>query len=492
MSSLLWPPHYTPAQSAGLSAEAANDLAIERITTAISAAHGYASHIRQVLLQLTADPDVIRYRQAVLADLVEIHDGASRWVPDLPELGIDETKIAAEGIRKLEGKRLVLLTDLELDDEIRVLPEVFDQAFGQWCDYFRIDPARHPHWRMLGLLMEDRGCFERAGLWPRRLPAFQHGYSINYNLWIYEQPSAYYRRHLLLHEGTHSFMNTVLGGCGPPWYMEGIAELLGTHRWQDARLTMAHMPANREEVPMWGRIRIVKDAYAAEQAMRLADVFGYPPHAHFQTGPYAWCWAAAALLDGHPRYRDRFRRLRGLVRASDFPDRFRRLMDEDWDRLPAEWQIFVANMEYGYDVARMAVDFTPGRPLPQGGASVRVAADRGWQNSGLELEAGVAYRIAASGRYQLADEPRIWWSEPGGVSIRYYHGLPLGILLAAVQPAPPDPTGLSPLVRPTVIGLGATLTPAASGTLFLRINDSAAELADNAGELTVRIMAKSR
>jgi hypothetical protein len=47
------------------------------------------------------------------------------------------------------------------------------------------------------------------------------------------------------------------------------------------------------------------------------------------------------------------------------------------------------------------------------------------------------------------------------------------------------------LVRPVPVGLGTTLTPPDSGTLFFRINDSAAELADNAGELTVRVMAAS-
>ena len=46
-------------------------------------------------------------------------------------------------------------------------------------------------------------------------------------LWLHDQPTAYYRRHLLLHEGTHVFMASFLGGCGPGWYMEGTAELFG-------------------------------------------------------------------------------------------------------------------------------------------------------------------------------------------------------------------------------------------------------------------------
>jgi hypothetical protein len=97
------------------------------------------------------------------------------------------------------------------------------------------------------------------------------------------------------------------------------------------------------------------------------------------------------------------------------------------------------------------------------------------------------YRLTASGRYQVAKEPKIWWCEPGGVTIRYYQGRPLGILLAAVRPDQPAAGSTSALLKPTVIGLGATLSPPESGTLFLKINDSAGELDDNAGELKVEV-----
>lgn len=44
------------------------------------------------------------------------------------------------------------------------------------------------------------------------------------------------------------------------------------------------------------------------------------------------------------------------------------------------------------------------------------------------------------------------------------------------------------MIKPLVVGLTATLKPAESGTLYLRINDSAGKLADNAGMLTVVVM----
>jgi len=393
---------------------------------------------------------------------------------------------AESPIRRLPGKHITLITDLPPAEAIDELPAVFDKALPQYCAYFGVSPSRCADWHATGCLMKDKAVFRRLGLLPEGTPPFQNGYSYNLDLWICDQSSDYYRRHLLLHEGVHSFMNTVLGGTGPPWYMEGMAELLGTHRWKDGQLTLGYFPANRDEVPMWGRIKIVRDAFAARHAKRFADVLSYDPRTQPGNEPYGWCWAVAAFLDGHPRYQARFRKLPQWVRQPNFTDHFQRLMGPDWSRLAEEWQVFVADLEYGYDFTRTAIDFTPGQPLPPSGSRITIRADRGWQNAGVILEAGVKYRLRAAGRYQVADKPQTWWCEPNGVSIRYYRGRPLGILLAVVRPDPAAP-GPSPWLAPLPVGLGDELAPKHSGTLFLRINDSAAELDDNAGTLAVEV-----
>ncbi len=398
---------------------------------------------------------------------------------------IDDAKASAAGIRKLSGKRLTLYTDMD-GDEIEHLPEIFDQAFIGWCEYFHVSPAEPADWHMAGFLMKDKNKFLQTGLLPRNLN-FLHGFSLGYELWIYEPPSDYYRRHLLLHEGTHGFMNTVLGACGPSWYMEGIAEMLATHQWKDGRLLLNYFPKNREEVPEWGRIRIIQDAVGANRAQPLRMLIEGPVDVDRETAYYAWCWAAATLLDHHPRYRDRFRELYKHVRDRNFNQYVFEIFKNDWRQLSEEWQVFIAGLEYGYDISRTVIDFTPGKALPGKGASVAVAADRAWQNAGIHLAAGVKYRLTASGRYQVVREPIIWWCEPGGVSIRYYQGRPLGVLLAAVCPDNPDKESSAAFLRPITVGLGTTITPEQSGTLFLKINDSAAELDDNAGEIKVEI-----
>jgi hypothetical protein len=274
--------------------------------------------------------------------------------------------------------------------------------------------------------------------------------------------------------------------------MEGIAELLATHRWDGQRLQLDYFPPTSDDVPNWGRIRIVKDDFAARRAKTLRGVFDYPTDAHLQIQPYGWCWAVAAFFDGHPRYRARFREIPSYLRAHDLTDRFLQRLGQDAEFAAEEWQVFASNIEYGYDFARMAIDFTPGRSLPAEGAQTTVAADRGWQNSRLRLEAGKVYRIQASGRYQVGKKPQAWWCEPNGVSIRYYKGRPLGVLLATIRPDEGLAGKRSPWIAPVVIGLGCELEPKQSGTLYLRINHSADELADNAGHLTVEVAPEAK
>ncbi len=255
------------------------------------------------------------------------------------------------------------------------------------------------------------------------------------------------------------------------------------------------MPQNRDEVPEWGRVRILQDAAARHQSLPLKAVIEFPPSAYLETGPYGGVGRRSLCSTAIRASRSDSANSSRWCNSADFNQRFYRLFDADWEELCEQWQLMTANMEYGYDVVRSAVDFTPGKPLPDspltagegaGQSAVAVAADRGWQNSGLQLEAAEKYRLTATGRFQVARDPK-WQCEPGGISIRYYQGRPLGILLAAVRPDHPPPDSTSALLEPVVIGLGGPLSPAQTGTLFLKINHSPGELKDNAGELKVQI-----
>lgn len=399
---------------------------------------------------------------------------------------INETLVASAGIRKLDGQHITLYTDLPSDDHVDELPQVFDQAVPHWRQYFALDQSKLAEWKIIGYVIQDREKFRAVGLLPDDLPPFLHAYQRGEEIWVYEQPSAYFRRHLLLHEGTHSVMNHLLGGSGPPWYMESIAELLGTHHWENGRLQMGYVPRNKEEVPYWGRVKIVRDHVDAGRAKALSAVMAHRLQDYLQVDPYGWSWAAAAFLDAHPLSQEAFRQLGQRTDSVDFSARFRQQLDDEWPRLAEQWQLFVMNIDYGYDVAREAVIYGEGESFVGETATAEIVVDRGWQSSGVRLEADRSYRIEATGRYQVASEPRTWWCEPNGVTIRYHGGQPLGILLAAIRDDQPAER-LTSLARPVEIGLGRTITPGRSGTLYLRINDHPAELADNEGTVTVTV-----
>jgi hypothetical protein len=307
---------------------------------------------------------------------------------------------------------------------------------------------------------------------------------------MFDQESDYYRRHLILHEGVHCLMNTVLGSCGPPWYMESTAEYLGTHRIdENGKVTVGIIPKNRQEVPMWGRVPLIRKAIRAGRGRTLDEVLLFKPEDYFNDESYAFSWAAAVLLNGSPETRKIYRGLAKHTLDKRFNVRARGRLKRQWNDLARQWLIMIDTIEYGYDLDRTKVDMKHGKPLGSEGATIQIAANRGWQNSGIRIEAGKNYHLTAEGRYRVVkgkDGFPDWISEPGGVSIRYYRWRPLGLLQATVLPTKAS----NSLLKPLNVGLETTLTPETSGTLLLRINDSPAELEDNEGEATVRIEAE--
>ena len=416
------------------------------------------------------------------------------------QLQFDSELLLANGIRTVTGKRLILHTDLPLDDELRSFPGLFEEAVKQFCAYFEVDTARVAKWQVRACLIQDMEKFENTGLLPQVLPKFQHGYSLGDRVFFKEQPSEYYRRHLLIHEGVHSFMLTFFQGAGPPWYMEGMAELLATHKWDGEQLKLASFPEHKTEVPFWGRVKIIKDDVAAQKGKMIEEVMQYGSNAHLNVGAYGWSWAAAIFLDQHPEFQTIFRKHAENV-ADSTPQFSLDLMDsygEQWYKVRQQWQLFVMNMEYGYDIEREAIDDVEMREYAQLPAqqTIQVKADRGWQSTGLAVKKGMKIQLEASGRFVIHREPGDsgeegvdWESEANGITIRYHKGNPLGKLLIAIDTL--NPQGLTGLVSYAAIGAGGEIDIPYDGVLYLRVNDSPAELKDNRGEIEVKLSLQS-
>jgi hypothetical protein len=64
-------------------------------------------------------------------------------------------------------------------------------------------------------------------------------------VYLYQQPSAFYTRQLLLHESTHQFHHHLTSDAALNcfWYHEGLAEYFGMHNWDGKALQVGVVPA---------------------------------------------------------------------------------------------------------------------------------------------------------------------------------------------------------------------------------------------------------
>lgn len=440
-----------------------------------------------------------------------------RW-PSAQMRIVDPKRAADRGVRKLESRHLTLWTDLPESTGIDTLPDLFDQAVPQYASWFQVPMEQIRDWKPVGCVLRSAETFRALRLLPESLPRFTDGYSVYDALWCYEQESQWYQRNLLFHEGVHCFMVEFFGGCGAPWYMEGLAELLAAFRLDDGKLTLGVIPtlsntfvgtdavSRTDAVPApdaslgWGRIRLLQELVRNGKRRSLCGVMRLAPELFDPREAYSWCWATATLLANDPDSREIFRLMANEVQNLDFTAEFlRRLGEETLERLEAEWYVLLTDLEYGMDVTRMRVGFGgETEPVPTDAWAKRtVFANRGWTPTGLRVETGEVIRCVARGQVRLSRESVVVdgesvdvMSEPNGISIHYYRGRPLGRLILAI--ASVDQLEGFDGSEWISIGTGVVVPIRRTGEIFLKVNDSAADLADNDGTFEVAIRRSSQ
>lgn len=404
----------------------------------------------------------------------------------------DDARAAELGIKRYESKHLLLYTDLD-PDVARTLPPLMDAAYLALEDYFGPLPSNRAGttFQMTGYVMVDAERFRTAGMLPQKAAdLLVHGIYRGAEFWMHSQEYEYYRRHLLVHEGTHCFMSFLSGPRLPDWYIEGMAEYFGTHHLAaDGQATFGVMPVDPEDYVGFGRVEMLHEDIDAGRLRRIENVLALGSNDYIQSRrePYAWSWAFCKFLDANPHSQARFRELRLHLANPGFAELFTQLFTADAHDLELEWELFVRNIVYGFDVERAAIDFRTAVPLQSGHVSrTEIRADAGWQATGVHVEAGAAYQLSATGEVTLALEPRPWISQPQGVSIRYAGGRPIGRVLAAVRA---DAAGLDDTNgwQEFDVGRSTELSPADSGHLFVRVNDDWNSLADNSGAYSIEI-----
>jgi hypothetical protein len=407
----------------------------------------------------------------------------------------DDGRLADLGIRRYESTHLILYTDID-PKLARPLPGLMDQAYAAWEDYFGSLPPDLDGkvFQMVGFIMADRALFQEADLISPDAQILLEGVFRNQFFWMNDQPIDYYRRHLMIHEGTHCFMTALPNPTNRfQWYMEGMAELFRAHQTDAKGQTRFRLfPQDRETFGGLGWIRLIHEDIR-DTGLRLPEaVVGQRPNDFRKYNAYAWSWALCAFLDGHPRYHDRFRHIGSLVTArNDAAFELQKVFEADWPELTEEWLVYTGNLCYGYDIERTTLDLRAGFPLTNVDTRKEfdVAADRGWQSSGILVKPGQVYLVTAGGQTVLAQVPKPWVSEAQGISFRYHAGHPLGMLVAAIGSAelPQQEPPTSTLLTVLPIGREAQIKPRIAGTLYFRVNDYWNELADNTGKLHVTV-----
>ena len=125
-------------------------------------------------------------------------------------------------------------------------------------------------------VIRNKATFLKAGLIPDSVPDFPFGYALGQQIFVMEQDSLYYTRHLLLHESVHALMFKHFGGAGPSWFMEGSAEMLSVHRLTGSDTQINQPPADRSSVPYWGRYKLMSERRKASGIPSLNSVIEYP------------------------------------------------------------------------------------------------------------------------------------------------------------------------------------------------------------------------
>jgi hypothetical protein len=400
------------------------------------------------------------------------------------------------GLRQIQSNRLTLITDLPIDDDLKEWPNLLDQAIEQWRDVWQIPSEQTASLRLTAYLIADRGLFERAGL-LNGVPEFEDGYQLNDSIYFMQQPSSYYRRHLFLHEATHWIMYRFFGGAGSPWFMEGTAELFGTHRLAEDRLTLNTIPSDPSQVPNWGRLKRIREMLDDGTAPSLREILAYGNDLPRRNDRYVWSWAATVFFWNHPQYSKALLSAASppLDYSMDLSNRLEQALEKKWPSVLADWNVFVSDFDFGYEPQRSMIDLGSLTQSPKRWDSLQepvlleLASDRGWQDSGIDLQRGNKIRVMAEGTFTIAQQnsQEPWDCGPNGITFRYFQHQPMGKLLATIVPMDGDASTCRLTLIP--IGKEQIIEAPHDGRLLLKINEPAGQIADNAGTLTLTLQA---
>ncbi|MFN9368520.1 MAG: hypothetical protein ACK6CT_07095 [Planctomycetia bacterium] len=365
--------------------------------------------------------------------------------------------------RLIRSPHFAFLSDVS-DREAKIILDKLERMAGLLERYF----ARKPAGVVEGFVVHDLSAFppgaiaEPAGIAKIRERA---GVCVNSRLGGQRRAMLYScaDHGVIQHESAHGFCHMMFGSTGPTWLAEGFAEM--ANYWQDGEQAVDIHPAV---------MAYLQRANPKRGLLEIA-VPGQTPAGTWQD--YAWRWALCHLLANNPNYDDRFRPLAIALMEERPGVSFESVYGPVAREISFEYDQFLRTVGNGYRADLAAWPWQARfRPLKDGAGRVGVTikARAGWQGSGLRVERGATYALAATGTWRTAaaGEPVTADGGDGG----------RGRLTAAVFR---DAEFV--LQEPFAVGAEKTFVAAADGQLFLRCADDWTGLADNDGEIEVAL-----
>jgi hypothetical protein len=265
---------------------------------------------------------------------------------------------------------------------------------------------------------------------------------------------------VIQHECTHGFCHLAFGSTGPTWLAEGLAEM-GQY-WK----------FDKQAVDINPRVITYLQGSTPKRKLLEIAVPGRVDPGSWKD--YAWRWALCHLLANNPNYADRFKPLAIALMKKRDGATFESIYGPTAQQLSFEYALFLKTLDNGYRADLCAWQWNRKFAVLAGKrrTQTKVFAALGWQATGVQLEKGASYDVAAVGNWKIAKDG----GEYNADGDQAGRGRLLAVIFKDFKLSDPFPIGkLKSFASPT------------NGQLFLRCQDDWNKLADNSGELTVHI-----
>ncbi|HHH28472.1 MAG TPA: hypothetical protein ENK57_09020, partial [Polyangiaceae bacterium] len=203
------------------------------------------------LADASAPDGAIRDAGAVDAGLADAaaQDGGTPAMPaSCYDGAVDVTDLGAARIARTPHYEVEAVADA---DRTERFARMLEAAWREYAAYFGSEPDLGGD-RLRVRFFADRAAFEAAltadGVVTDGGPG---GYfePSNRTAYLFDQPTRYFTRTLLLHEGAHQFhfLTRTASGALPFWYGEGVAEALSRHDWDGRCVRLDAAPLITQE-----------------------------------------------------------------------------------------------------------------------------------------------------------------------------------------------------------------------------------------------------